>query len=342
MKKRKGFISIIALIVVTVSFILVFDMIYINRQQGQMMNSRANNIQSYYLSEGKILMSLYEDKYYNHQLYPDLLDVFRKHNFASKSKQVIIDKSDLEDEDSISDVKLNFQDVENRKELVIKAQSDYKGFKSSVKSRATLVNELFELKESILAMDIIEEKYKYDLENLLFNIEENIKIRDIDKSELLYTSEISNFNKITLKKMDKFTYKVICTRDAMGYPYVESFDKREVFIVIRNSGDNKLTFLIDTSEISSSLSGIIYVEGDLEISGEFTFNGIIIVKEGKIRINSEVKPKVNGMMILYDDENIAIVNDEINLQYYNFTVYKYGSFIPGFLDINLKSTKNGE
>ena len=342
MKKRKGFISIIALIVMAISMILILDMLFTNSQQNQIMTSRGNNIQSYYLSEGKILMSLYWDKYYNDQLYPAVLDVFRKYNFDTKLKRITIDKSDLENEDNISDVQLTFQDNENRKELVIKAQSDYKGINTSVKSKTTLVNELFEIKESILAMDNIEEKYKYDLEKLLINIEENIAVREIDKSEILYVSETSSFNKITLKKVDKVNYKLICTRDTMGYPYIEGFDKREVFIVVKKFEDNKTAFHIDFSEFSSSLSGIIYVEGDLKISGEFTFNGIIIVKDGEIKVSSEVKPKINGMMILYDNENITKVNEEIDLQYYKFTVYKYGTFIPGFLDINLKSIKNGE
>lgn len=342
MKKRKGFISIIALIVMAISMILILDMLFTNSQQNQIMTSRGNNIQSYYLSEGKILMSLYWDKYYNDQLYPAVLDVFRKYNFDTKLKRITIDKSDLENEDNISDVQLTFQDNENRKELVIKAQSDYKGINTSVKSKTTLVNELFEIKESILAMDNIEEKYKYDLEKLLINIEENIAVREIDKSEILYVSETSSFNKITLKKVDKVNYKLICTRDTMGYPYIEGFDKREVFIVVKKFEDNKTAFHIDFSEFSSSLSGIIYVEGDMEISGEFTFNGIIIVKDGEIKVSSEVKPKINGMMILYDNENITKVNEEIDLQYYKFTVYKYGTFIPGFLDINLKSIKNGE
>lgn len=322
--------------------VMILDMIFLNNQQNQITNSRCNDIQSYYLSEGKILMSLYVDEYYNGQLYPAVLDVFRKHDFRITSKKVLIHESDLEDDDHISEVKLAFENISEKQELVIKAQSDYKGIKTSVKAYTTLVNDLFEIGESVLSMDNIKEKHKSDLGKLLINIEENIAVRDIDRSEVLYATEISNFSRVCLEKTDGTNYKLICTRETMEQPYVEGFNKREIFMVVRNFQGNKPTFHIDCSDSSISLSGIIYVEGDIEISGDFTFNGIIIVNGGEVITNGDKKPKIIGMMILYGNDNIHRVKEKIDLQYYDFTIYKYGTFIPGFLDINLKSIKNGE
>lgn len=342
MKNRKGYISIVALIVMAVSMILILKMIFLNNQQSHITNSRENNIQSYYLSEGKILMSLYVEKYYDAQLYPMVLDIFRKSNYATEMNHVTIDKSDLGDYDNKAYVNLSVNDSKNRKELVLKSQSNYKGNNTSTKARATLVNELFEIKESILSMDTIEEEYKRDLEKLLTNIEKNISTENINNFNTLHTKEIFEFNKISLKKVDETNCNILCKRDTMLKSNIEGFDKREVFILIKAFEDNKSTLHIDCSDRPITLGGIIYIEGDMEISGEFTFNGIIIVKGGKIKINSEIKPIVNGMMILYDNENIIEVNKNMDLQYYGFTVYKYGNLLPGFFDIKLKSIKNGE
>lgn len=342
MKKRKGYISIIGLIVICVSSIMILKIIFLNSQQNHIMHSRGNSIQSYYLSEGKILMSLYDRDYYNNQLYPALLNVFRKHNFATKSERVIIDKSDLGKYDSISDVKLSFGEKENRKEMILMTGSDYKGISTSVKSSVSLVNELFETGNGILSIDSMEEKYKDDLEKLLANIEENIAVKDNDNSEVLYANEVSDYPMITLKLDDNWDNKLISTRETMEYPYVEGFNKREVFLIVKNSQGDRPNFHIDCGRKSRRLSGIIYVEGDMEISGEFTFNGILIVNGGEIRVKSGVKPKVNGMIILYDGENISKVNEKIELMYYDYTVYKYGTFLPGFLDININSIKNGK
>lgn len=342
MKKREGYISIIALIVMTISITIVLRMNFLNSQQSQIVNSRANAIQSYYISEGKILMSLYGDEYYNDQLYPTLIDVFRKNNFSAESKKVIIHKSDLEDCDNSNEVKLAFQDIDNRKELILKSKSDYKGMQTKTKARVTLVNELFEIKESVLALETLEDEYRDNFEKLLKNIEEDISVKNIHPFNSLYTKEIQDYTKIYLKTNSDNIFKLYCTRDTMEFPYVEGFDKREVFLVVKSTEDNKATFYLDCSERPMHIKGLIYIDGDLEITGDFTFSGIIIVNNGKIKINGDTKPKVNGMMILYEDENIIEVNERMDVKYFDFTVYKYGTLIPGFFEINLKSIKNGE
>lgn len=341
LKKREGYISFIALIIMSVSMIMTMQIIVLSELQTKMINARKNNIQSYYLSEGKILMSLYEDKYYYEQLNPALLDVFRRHNFATKQKNIIIDDFDLEEGDSCSYVNISFQDRDNRKEMVLVAKSDYMGMDTSVKSYSNLVNKLFEIKNPVLAMDEIEPKYKDELEKLLENIEENITAKNIDKPESVYTGEFSNFEEVNLEKLDSKTHKITCTRKTMNQPYIETFDKREVFIAIKRFQEKKAKFHINDNGNKIRLSGIIYVEGDMVISGNFTFNGIIIVKDGEIRINSKKEPIIRGMIISYD-KNIREIKERIDLEYSSFLVYKYGTFIPGFLEIDMKFMKNGK
>lgn len=369
MKKRKGYISILALIVMTASTIMILRIIFLNSQQNNMSKSRENNIQSYYFAEDKILMSLYLEKYSDDQLYTILTSFFRKRRFnendlEKKLKSIMIDEFDLEDSDNKAEVKLTIENKENIKELVLKSQSDYKGIKTSVKARTNLVNELFEIKEPILSMENIHNNYKEDLEKLLRNIEENISVKDINDFDDLYAAEISEYNEISLKNINGKKYNLFCTRDTMVAPFIEVFEKSIVFILIKNCKKEKSTFQIDCSEKDIGLSGIIYVEGDIEISSGFSFNGIIIVKDGKIKINkieNKADPIVRGMIILYDNENglenICVIEDKIiegkviedkieneiklNLAYSDFAVYRYGNLLPGFFDIKLKSIKNG-
>lgn len=325
----------------SVSMLMILDMIVSNTLQHEIGCSRCDGIQSYYLAESKILMSLYEDKYYKDQLYPAIVDVFWRYVFDTKLKSVIIDKSDLEGDDSSSYVRMYFTEEEARKRLLLVGKSNYKGIETSVKSSATIVNKLFEIYQPILSMDIMEDEYKDDLEKLLINIEENITINNLHNPESSYAKEVSNYSHISLNKCDRNNYKLTCSRETMTYPDIEGFNKAIVYLIIKSSEVNKAKLHIDCSDLPASLSGIIYVEGDLEITGEFTFNGIIIVKDGEVKVNGDLIPIVKGMMILYNNENIVKVNDEIDLLYDRFPIYKYGTFLPGFVDLDLKSIKNG-
>lgn len=342
MKKRKGYVSIIALIVMSVSMIMILDMIVSNTLQHEMAASRCDSIQSYYLAEGKVLMSLYEDKYYRDQLYPVIVDYFGKSNIGSASKSVLIDGKDLEGDDTSQHVRVYFPKEEVRKTIFLVGESNYKGIVTSVKSSITLLNEVFEIHQPILSMDIIEDEYKKDLENLMLNIEKNITTKNIYYPLSSYAKETYNYSDVSLKVVGKRNYNLICSRETMTHPDIEGFNNGIVYIVIKPFEDKRTNFHIDCSGLPASLSGIMYIEGDLEITGDFSFNGIIIVKDGQIKVNGEVKPVVKGLMILYDSENIVKVNNEIDLQYDSFPIYKYGSFIPGFIDLDLKLIKMGE
>lgn len=342
MKNRKGYISIIAIIVMSVSIIMILQIITIVKMQIMMLNSSVNKIQSNYYAEDKILMSIYDEKYYTGQFYPVVLDVFRKNNLSIIPREVIIEQSDLNVYDKYNKVELDFQDKNNRKELELKTQSNYKDIQTSVKGNLSLVNRLFEMDKIVLDMNTIENKYKEELEAFLINVEENITTNNTHKPDTLYATELYDFNSISLKKINSKVHNLICTRDSMENPYIEGFDKREIFLVIKEHNNEKVRFYIDSKENLIKLSGIIYVEGDLIVSGEFVFNGIIVIKNGDIIVNCEKKPIINGMIILSNsnmDEEIEVIAD---LNRSMFLVYKYGTFLPGFLDVNLNLIKNSE
>ncbi len=341
MRTRDGYVSIIAITVMSISMIIILEIGILVKMQIMILNSGINKIQSYYCAEDKVLMSIYDKKYYTDQIHPIILDVFRTHNFATKPKDIIIDQFDLDKYDTYNSVKLNFQDKDNRKQMILKTQSDYKNVNTSIQASINLVNRLFEIEEAILDINTVEDEYKNELETLLINIEENISSKNIDKAEFLYTSELCDFSNVSLNKLDNEMYNLICLRDTMEYPYNEVFSKKEVFIVIKKPKNKETNLYINCDNKLVELSGIMYIEGDLTISGKFIFNGIIIIKDGEIKIESEVNPEINGMIILSNTNISQGLSEGLDLQYNKFLVYKYGTFIPGFLDININLIRSG-
>lgn len=342
MKKRKGFISIIALILMYVILSMVLYLGYISKIEYLIVNGSNHRIQSYYQSEGKIYLALYDEKYYLDQLYLNILDVFRTNNFGTTSKKVIINDEDLNFGDDIKDIIIKFIDKDNRINMNIVANSNVNGVKSKLESSGTIVNKLFEMGYPILYPNILDEKYKGNLKDLLKVINENISIHNCYKSEDMFALESTSFNRLVLEKEDKDNYTIYSTREAMENPHIEGFNKKEIFIVAKKNGSEKLEFLIGNPNLGSNnieLSGILYVEGDIIISSKFEFKGIIIVKDGKIINTSINKPKIYGLVIADDIENYNDFVEKNNIIGSKYVIYKYGTYLPGFLDPQLTMIK---
>lgn len=340
MKARSGFISIICLIVMSVMMTMILYLESTTGLQHLILNSTVNNIQSYYLAEGKIYMILNEDKYYFNQLYPILTEYFRAIPFSKPPKDILIDEEDLELGDKMNRVKVIIVDKDNKKELRLIAKSDSNGLKATVTAYIKLFNEIFEKEVSILDTSLIEAECKEELKDLLLNISENINIKDCNKSKNIYGIESIDFNNIILDRGSS-GFTISAYRDAMVIPYVERFNEKEIFIIARSFGEYLTNFFIgdtDTIKEAIKLSGIIYVEGNIIISKDFQFNGIIIVKDGDIRIADDIKVDIKGIIILDNIDN----NDFLkcpDILYSRHSVYKYGTYLPGFIETKIDLIK---
>lgn len=334
MKIRDGFISIISLIVMSVAMLMVTYLLHTTNMESLILNSTSNNIQSYYLSEGKIIMSLYEDKYYLQRLYPALVEYFRGIPMTRPPTSIMIDEEDLEFGDKERKIDLKLIDKDNRKYLRIDAKSDYRGLKTQSTSMLSLINEVFEIGNPILDIKLIDIKYKEQLENIIEKISNELNINSINRPESMYCAEFFNFNDITLYQRTDGNYEVELYRDTMEEPFIERFIKNEVFIAVRNRGEDPINFFIgnpDKSNRTIKLSGIIYVEGNIIISSKLEFNGIIVVKNGDIEIGENIDVNVTGLMITDNIRSYDFV-DKINMRYHNYFIYKYGTYLPGFIE----------
>ena len=86
------------------------------------------------------------------------------------------------------------------------------------------------------------------------------------------------------------------------------------------------------------IKGNIYCEGDLIISSPFELDGNLIINKGSLIVNSEFKPIVKGKVI-YSGSGI-FDPDHISFETNKRLVYLYGSYLPGFLDMNIDVIKN--
>ncbi|MCQ4921613.1 hypothetical protein NE686_00830 [Tissierella carlieri] len=342
MKAREGFISIICLIVMPVLMIMILYLEHTTRLGSLILRSTENNIQSYYSAEGKIYMTLHEEKYYSDQLYPALAEYFRALPFSKQPKDITINREDLKLGDELDKVRVILVDKDNKKELQLVAKSNFNGLITTVISYIELINEIFEAENPILDVNSIENKYKEDLMDLLLKISKDININNCNKPENIYGMESLNFNHITLDKKDNTYFEIISFRESMTLPYIERFNNKEVFIIIREFGENPVDFYIgnlNTPRETIKLSGLIYIEGNITISKDFEFTGIIIARDGEIKIDENIRTNIKGIMIT----NNIINNDFIerdDIIYSRHSVYKYGTYLPGFIEPKLYLIKS--
>lgn len=342
MKTRGGFISIICLIVMSVLMIMILYLEVTTKMEHLILSSTSNNIQSYYLAEGKIHLALYEDKYYSNQLYPILTEYFRALPFSKQPKDIIINKEDLVAEDDISNIKVNLVDKDDRKQLRLIARSNFRGLKTKVTSHITVFNELFEMGSPILDVNNIEDDYKEDLKELLFKISEDINIDNCNKPENIYAGEFTNFNKIILDKNDDSTFELLSLRETMVEPYIERFSNKEVLLIIRKFGEEPTNLFIGNSDKLNEtikLSGVIYIEGSIIISKSFEFNGIIIVNNGELIIHDNIRPNIKGIVIVDNILNNDFL-EKTDIIYSRHSIYKYGTYLPGVIEPKIDLIKS--
>jgi hypothetical protein len=345
MKMKKGFVSIISLIVMAVLFLMVLYLLYTTELGYQILSVTISKNQSYYQSEGKIYMSVYDDKYYENQLYPSILKELRKEGPKIKDHKLVIDINDLEAGDNLEKVKMSFIDEEGKFKLKLLAESNFNNTNTSVTSTISLVNEIFETNKSVLALDLIEEKYKKNFEELFKLICKDISVNICNGSSNITGIEYLNYNKVILEKKANKNYEISALRESMENPSVQGIDKDEIFIVVKPFNNNSVNLFIGCPKANNNsngnidLSGIIFVEGDIIISQDFDFKGIIIVKGGTILVEPNINSKIQGLIITENINNLEEFIEETGILHSRHTIYKYGTYIPGFLDVQIDLIK---
>ncbi|MDR7856132.1 hypothetical protein [Tissierella sp.] len=340
MENRKGYISVIALIIMSVLMIMSLYLGYIIKLEHFILESTTDNIQAYYYSEGKILMSLLEGKYYDNQLCPMLEEHFRSLPFPTFTKDIVIDEEDLEQGDDMKKVKVVITEKDGKKVLKLISDSNMKGLKAKVTSTVSLFNELVDNGKSPLLPNLVLDFQKKDFNLLLNKIIKDIDIHNCNRPSNIYGMESSMYSRIDLyKKGSKFV--IAASRDNMQEPYIEEFAGKAMFLVAKKYDETPVNFFVgDSSNLEVDISGVLFVEGNLIITSKFKFNGIIVVVNGGIIIDTLERPSIKGLLISDELLDHNYLSEKADIAYDRFSIYKYGTLVPGFLEPKINLMKS--
>lgn len=332
--KKKGFITIIVIFIMIVIMISAIYLNYLTTLQSMMELSSRDKIQSYYNAENKINKVFYDLKYFDNKLKPAIINHLKYPTTTTYQKAVInIDSSDKDSNDSINLVNARFYDTGTREYFELTTESKYNGITNQIKATGPIVSDIFEIGGlPVLSYDL-DFNTCLEISNFYDDIEDKLNLDSIPANiKGLYTFD---YNKIIVKTNNSTLNNLTKVRNETQV--TESFGN-EVFFIIKNNIYTPIELVIEDGNNGrvQDLYGIIYLEGDLVISSSFNFSGILILRGGDIIVNTTTKPKFTGIIIT-DGETDFI--DDIDLKHNRWYIYKYGIYLPGFLDPRIEITK---
>ena len=340
--KRQGSILILTILVFVVVLIVGMYVLYLSTIHMHIAQNKNRNNQGFYTSEAKIYMCMYEDKYFKNQLQPLIVNEFRK-TMNNPKDYILLAAEDLDVGDSEKKVSLSFEMQNNRKCLKLLGKTENNNQTTNASSVFTIVREIFELGLPVLHQDYLNQQDQEEVLDYMNHIASKISLDNI----------ASHINRIDFLDYEKIRVNTIYKRDMeMLYikndqvlkvePFIHA-DKNKVkeFFILMEDKYHKEPELHIESDNLTSMDGVLYIHGDLVISSEFVFNGIIIINKGRIIVNSEINPIINGIIISNGEEG-WIDLDRVTINYDRQYIYRYGTYLPDFLDYEflvLKKTK---
>ena len=326
----KGFVIVLALIVACVIMSLATYLLFCSSLDNQIINTSIKSSQASYEVENKINLCLYNSKYLNEELIPRLKYYMRHKNFKgySNKNKIILDKNDLLPDDTMNTLYLDLFKEEGVLKGSIEADASYRNTSKSAIGIFNVINPIYNVKSPILSNKGVDDE---NIDNELFN---DFTLTDFeDKEEII---EVNNYDSVKLYLTNTNTNKVIIEFYRYGQDIpsqIKYLTKNELFLVIKNDKEHncQLSIFSEGNNSDNILSGIIYVQGDLNIYDNMTFNGIIGLDSGKLNVYSEEKPNIKGLMILNECGAENIIEEKLNLVLDNRFIEDYGVFLPNFI-----------
>lgn len=322
---RKGSISIMLLITMNIIIIGSMYLNYVTILESKSTTSSRDKIQAYNLADNTINRIFFDDFYYDKYIKPFIINYFKAPMVAPREMSMDVNFEHLNEDEKVSILKLNIINKENRRTIDILVESSYKGISTILRESMTLLNGIFEIGTLPLISYDLDLSTCAKLKDFYEELEENISIDDIPSSmKGIYTFD---YNKLIIKYINSSTNQLIKQRN--GIEVVENFGK-DVFFIIRNKIQTPIELVIDNP---ITLNGIMFVEGNLVINASFNFNGILILKgaSSTIVVQSDIKPIFRGIILTEGSNNFI---DKIDLLYDSGYIYKYGTYLPGFIELN--------
>ncbi len=334
--ERPGSVSVFALLIMSVILINSLFVLSIVTLQNHIALSSTTKIQSNILAKDKINRLFYEKDNFDKYLKPKIIKNCRR---TSYPKEIDLD-DDHELKKYINKTEIIMEERNNRKNMFINISTNYKGMSNYSSSYGPIINIIFEINRGYISEREIDDVIEYR--------EEFYKLMDIIEKEIYDydcnpTSSVKRINTNgNIKISNDFIRK---KRNRTGednsyYEILSDYKHKHILLNIKDDEDEKA--ILELGEVEDGktilLRGTLYIEGDLIINQNFEFEGIMILNNGNIIVNSSNSPIIRGMILHkgYNELDMEMLKIMPNQKY----IYGYGSYLPGFIDPEIKVIKN--
>lgn len=355
--KRKGFISVLALLIMSFVFVNCVFIFYLVTLQSHIVINSHKSIQTRLISEENVNRLFYDKNNLEDLIIPEIYKIIRTKkppysnigsngvldgnkisiptgsNLSGHIKSANIRLQGSEKNLIINNITENFDETTN---MVINIEIENEGISNFLEVRGTCINKIFEIKDPYICESRIIEYNLVDVfNNLMILIEE--EIFDYDPKAT------SSFMRVNLEG-DGFINEdsIIEILDDIQRSY--GHKSKNILLCIKASDDKRpeveVKFNNDVSNKNTRIliRGNIYCEGDLIISSPFELDGNLIINNGNLIVKSNSKPIISGKVIY--SESGSFNPENISFKTEKRSIYLYGSYLPGFLDINIDVIKN--
>ncbi len=354
--KREGFISVLALLIMNFILVNCVFIFYLVTLQTQIVSNSHKNIQTRIIGDESINRLFYDKNNLEDLIIPEIYKILRNkkppyNNIGTSgifdgnkisipansklSKHIKSANIRLQGSDknlAMNNIPQNFEELTN---MIIDIEVENQGISKSIEVRGRCINNIFEIKDPyICESKMIEYNLANEFNNLILLLEEEIFEYDPKGS--------SSYMRVNLEG-DGFINEdsIIEILDNIQRSY--GYKSKNTLLCIKASAGNipkvDVKFSNDNNKNTRILiKGNIYCEGDLIISSPFELNGNLIINQGNLIVKSDTKPIIKGKVIYYGHESFN--PESISFETEKRSVYLYGSYLPGFLDVNIDVIKN--
>lgn len=296
------------------------------RDQIEIANNSIDKIQNQYLAESKINKIFYDDRYYQEQILPSIMNhndkVNRNHTYTLEQSDIFFDDNNR--------VNGRFYDLDGKRYIELSTISEYQGITTPMKAYGTVFNDIFNEKNPALSYNTINVEH-LDKFNLFMN---GIRMDSIDIDTLpdsITAMELYNYEQIRVENGRNQNYRIITKYFTLEEEDISINNNQQVFMIVGNPQSN----INPEVQIKDDVffRGILYIEGDLVIKSPFWFLGIIIVK-GDIIIDEDLvkKPRIDGAILYNGELNLNNWDLRHHITYLNL----FGIYLPNFIEPKLQ------
>lgn len=344
---RKGSISIISIFMFLIIIMLSMFTIYIYTIQYSITASSIDNIQSNNITENKLNEMIYDKECFDEYLLPIIIQKCRGNRVPSNGIWKIDFKNNPNMSNNLIESYVEFEDIDNRLNMILDIRTEYNNIEANLKAWVPVMKEIFELEQPILTQSKLDFEYNQSFLELMKLLEKEIWEHDCSP-----TSSVRKFNSdkdmiIIMDRIDTSHNMINPLNDKKELLQIYNDNLKELhrfttnimLINLKSNEENKSALIIgeEYSPRNLKMQGVLYIEGDLVINQKFEFNGLIIINNGNIIINTYEKPTINGMILHKGD--LEPNEQDYNLNYDSNLVRWFCTYIPGAFNPEIQLIK---